>query len=42
MYADVMVALRLVAVNLSNCCKMQKWYVNCVNVQVTVTNVNKN
>ena len=37
-------ALRLVVINLSNRCKMQKWNINCVNVlylQVTVANVNK-
>ena len=44
-YADVMFALRLVAVNLSNCSKMQNgtltvsMYCSC---RETVTNVNKN
>ena len=45
LYVDVIFALKLVAVNLSNYCKMQNLYVNCVNVlylQVTVTNINKN
>ena len=44
LYADVMFALRLVAVNLSNCCKMQNGtlIVSMYCIYRKLTNVSKN